>query len=220
MYFANPRTLLKKSVVSPAVTLIIFVSTLSSCGETSNGYLLEENFDHNTIGWVEEKTDFHHTEFVDGKLVLISMDTADLVSSNGPANRSFLWNLPYNFEFTTSAEVFDGTSDSDFGFMFYSASLKYKFALTRSGYVFVSEYDYNTDEQDVLIERELENFNLGYNEPFTLGLRVRFSEFEFYVNDEPVGKGHFKAKSWEAVRLYTSSRRTGLKFDYYRFKSL
>ncbi len=121
MYITFLKTLLNKSVLIPAVPLIICVSTLSSCREALSGYLLEENFDHNTMGWVEEKTDFQHTEFIDGKLVLISMDTADLVSSNGPANRSFLWNLPYNFEFVTSAEVFDGTSDSDFGFMFYSA---------------------------------------------------------------------------------------------------
>ncbi len=202
---------------------IIYLSFLLlaiSCSQNSSEYLLNEEFNQNQLGWVEEWTEAHHTEISEGKLILKSLDTAANYSSNGPRDQSIMWSLPTSWQFSTSMEVIDGGLEAGFGFILYSASLNYEFSLNRKGEVYISEYDYNAQAERPIVEQAIDGLSFDYNTPVTLRLTVNGSSFKFYVNEKKVGEGSFRAKSWETLRLFAKSGGTGIKADYYRFKVL
>ncbi|WP_296618513.1 hypothetical protein [Marivirga sp.] len=173
---------------------LIVLSTLISCNSnTSNEYILKEEFNENTLGYY---------------------------SSNGPRDNSFMWSLPENWQFSTSIEIIDGGSEAGYGFILYSASLNYEFILNRKGNVNISEYDYNKETGRVIVDEIFEDLSIEYNTPTTLELRVEDTSFEFYVNDLKVGQGSFAAKSWANLRLFATAGGTGIKADYFRIKSL
>lgn len=194
--------------------------TLFSCGSPTDEFLLNEEFNHNSLGWTEEKTNSHHTEVIDGKLLILSLDTAAKLSSNGPMDNSVFWRLPNKFQFTTSMEMIDGGKNSGFGFILYSASLQYNFSLSKKGEVKVTEYDYNLEGGYDIMDYKNDSLEITYNSPVKLRLEVNSSQFEFYVNDKYIGKGALKAKGWQTVRLYATAGGTGIKADYYRLQDL
>jgi hypothetical protein len=197
--------------------LVFFISCTSI---TTSEYILNEEFNENKLGWVEEWSNSHHTEITEGKLVLKSIDTAANFSSNGPRNNSFMWTLSPYWQFSTCIEIIDGGTEAEFGFILYSASINYKFAINRMGRVKISEYDYNKQTEKLIINNILKDTNLDYNTPVNLTLEVKGTLFNFYIEDKMVGEGSFSAKSWETIRLFAKASGTGLKVDYYRLKSL
>jgi len=198
------------------VTIVLFMS----CSPPTTDEILLEEFDNNTMGWAQESTDSHHTEFIDGKLLILSLDTVASMSSNGPEDNSFMWTLPENFEFSTSIELIDGGTEAKFGFSLYSASLLYDFSISKSGLINVYERDYNRESVLDLIEIQLNEFTLDYNTPLIFRLVVNGTNFQFFVDESKVGEGVFKAKSWETLRPYANAGGTGIKVDYYRFKAI
>lgn len=84
----------------------------------------------------------------------------------------------------------------------------------------IVEYDYNSEVQSFLVEKQLKGIPMENNQPIILDLKVREESFEFYINKEIVGKNTFRAKSWESLRLYASSGGTGIKSDYFRLMKL
>lgn len=200
---------------------LLFLALLISCTSAANSeYILNEEFNENLLGWVEEWSEAHHTEIVEGALLLKSLDTAANYSSNGPRNNSTMWTLPTNWQFSTSMEVIDGGPEAGFGFILYSASKNYEFALNRSGKVYISEYDYNKQAEEPIVDEVFEELALDYNTPTNLTLKVNGTSFEFFVDNQKVGEGSFSAKSWETLRLFAKAGGTGIKADYYRIKSL
>jgi hypothetical protein len=117
-------------------------------------------------------------------------------------------------------EVIDGGSEAGFGFILYSASLQYEFAVIRTGNVTIREYDYNKQADRFIIDETFEELEIDYNSPTNLTLNVEGTSFEFLVNEKKIGEGTFSAKSWETLRLFSKAGGTGIKVDYYRIKSL
>ncbi|MFT7036076.1 MAG: hypothetical protein ACJA2S_004603 [Cyclobacteriaceae bacterium] len=200
--------------------LLLFTLLISCTSTTNSEYIINEEFNENQLGWVEEWSEAHHTEITEGKLLLKSLDTAANYSSNGPRNNNAMWTLPTNWQFSTSMEVIDGGTEAGFGFILFSASLNYEFGINRSGKVYISEYDYNKQAERPIVDEIFEDLTLDYNTPTNLMLEVKGTSFEFYVNNQKVGKGSFSAKSWETLRLFAKAGGTGIKVDYYRIKSL
>lgn len=191
-----------------------------SCTTSESEYLLNEDFSENRLGWVEEWSEAHRTEIIEGKLLIKSLDTAANYSSNGPRDQSIFWSLPDKWQFSTSLEVIDGGEEAGFGFLLYSASLNYQFSVNRKGELSISEYDYNKQKERKMVEKVIENFSLDYNSPAILTLSVTGDSFSFYLDEEKVGEGSFRAKSWETLRLFAKAGGTGIKSDYYRLKAL
>jgi len=202
-----------------AFLLLIMIVACSSPKENQS-YIVNVDFNENILGWVEENTSSHHTELLDGKLLLKSIDTAALFSSNGPRDESFFWSLPDNWRFETSIEVIDGGQEAGFGFILYSASLQYQFKVSRNGNVTVSEYDYNTQKERLLFDTKIDGLAIDYNQPTAIDLNVNENKFELFVNGNSIIEEQFKAKSWETLRIFAQAKGTGIKVDYYRLKAL
>lgn len=201
-------------------SLIPILFVLMSCSSQKEEYLLNDEFSVNIHGWVEEATESHQTELLDGKLVIISLDTAAAFSSNGPRDASVFWSLPKSWEFTTAMEVIDGGPEAGFGFLLYSASLNYQFSINRKGELLISEYNYNKQTENVIVEKSIPDFSLDYNTPAEIKLIVKGESFEFFLNDKKQAEGSFRAKSWETLRLFAKAGGTGIKSDYYRLKAI
>jgi hypothetical protein len=200
--------------------LIFFVLLASCTSNIENEYILNEEFNENRLGWTEEWSEAHHTEIIEGKLLLKSLDTAASFSSNGPRDNSAFWALPADWKFTTSVEVIDGGPEAGFGLILYSASMNYEFGINRKGKVYIAKYDYNTQREMPIVEEVFEELVVGYNSPTALSLRVRDTSFKFFVNEKMVGEGSLSARSWEALRLFAKAGGTGIKADYYRIERL
>lgn len=201
-------------------SLIPILFVFMSCSPQKEEYLLNDEFNENIHGWVEETTESHQTELLDGKLVVMSLDTAASFSSNGPRDKSIFWSLPRSWEFTTAMEVIDGGPEAGFGILLYSASLNYQFSINRKGELLISEYDYNKQADNVIVEKTIPDFSLNYNTPAKIRLIVRGESFEFFLDDKKQAEGSFRAKSWETLRLFAKAGGTGIKSDYYRFKAI
>lgn len=203
------------------LAIILFFLACEPKTTSSSDILLNEEFNQNQLGWVEEWSEAHHTEISEGKLILKSLDTtAARYSSNGPRDNSVMWSLPEHWQFSTSVELTDGGIDSGFGFILYASSINYEFSLTSNGQVYISEYDYNTQNEKPIVEEVFEDLNLNEYKPMVLKLKVKGTSFKFYINDKKVGAGNFSAKSWETLRLFAKAGGTGIQADYYRFKRL
>lgn len=202
-----------------SIFLITFI--IYSCSKPNSEYILNEEFDSNKLGWIEETTEFHRTEILDGELLISSLDTASRISSNGPRDNSYLWSLPVSWEFETSIKIIDGGADAGFGFKLYSASINYSFSLNRNGSVNVYEYDYNSEKNIPIIEKSIADYKLDFNTPVSLLLVVKDSNsFEFFIDGISLGNGKFRAKSWGGLRLFAESGGTGIKVNFYRLKQL
>ncbi|WP_109830161.1 hypothetical protein [Reichenbachiella versicolor] len=199
-------------------TSFIFLVISSSCTKQPEYHYLE-NFDNNDNGWAEEKTVMHTTKFIDGKLMLQSLDTVGRLSSNGPADGSIFGTLGKDWKFETSIESFDGNKESGFGFKLYSqGAIECIFRIARSGLVQVYQNDYNLNQPYSFETKNISEF--GFNTPILLSLEVHDEDFVFHINGQQVCKNKFSATSWRELRLFTESGGTGIKADYYKVSKL
>ena len=197
--------------------ILFFALSVTGFEQKKKNYILDENFDSNKLGWVEESTGAHKIEFRDGFYFIHSIDTSSAQSSAGPQNISFLWSMPKAYEIISSFQSIDQGSTPHFGIILGSATLEYKFSYSHLNAGEVEEWDYNRDSEITLFSKPVRSKIEIDKTPIIFRLKVADSHFEFYVNDELIGNGHFSAKAWRDIRLFTSSS-SAVKIDYLRIE--
>jgi hypothetical protein len=200
--------------------LLLALFFLAFCNDQRKDiYILNENFNSNTIGWAEESTEAHKTELKEGHYYIYSMDTSREQSSPGPQNVSFFWDFPKKYEITSSFQSIEHPKRTRFGIMLTSPSLDYKFSFSDSSTAALKEWDYNRNS-DLLVFAKTRNDKIDINTtPIEFKIKVDNSNFDFFINNELVGQGTFKTKSWDGIRLFTTTG-SAVKIDYLRIKRL
>lgn len=202
------------------LSLFISLSALcSSHAQQKEDYILNETFDRNRLGWVEEYTSSHATGVKDGFLYILCKDTSRQRTSNGPQNLSFLWDLPDEYEITTSISKLKGNSEAQYGIILNSSTLTYKFSFSPSGLAELTENDYNKDEDDIYLFSQQTKVKPASGDSTILKITIAQRRYSFYINDEKIREGELKARSWEGIRLFVSSG-SGIKADYLRIKKM
>lgn len=189
----------------------------SSSDFNFSGMILEEEFNDNKLGWTEESTDFHVFDITEGKYFISSIDTGSSRSSTNCIYEKFLYDLPQQYEISSSLTLLDHQfTKAHYGIRLVAASVEYAFEIYANGKVQVREYDTNKDSYEKLISQEIE---LPEGQPVEISIRIRESEFEFLVNGQSVGAGKFRTEtsSWRDLRLYTSTS-SSMVVDYLRIK--
>ena len=197
--------------------IISFIISNVCIAQKKKSYILDENFDTNKLGWIEESTNYHKVELKDGFYYIHSIDTSKGQSSVGPQNISFLWGMPKAYEITSSFQSIDRDMLPHFGIILGSATLEYKFLFLHDNDGQVKEWDYNRDSEIPLFSKNLDKKIDLEKTQIIFKIKVADSHFEFYINDELIGNGHFNARSWGDIRLFTSSG-SSVKIDYLRIQ--
>lgn len=196
------------------------IALISCCcnvfAQQKEDYILNENFDRNRLGWVDEYTSSHSTGIRDGFLYIISKDTAKERTSNGPQNVSFLWDLPNQYEIVTSINKLKSSKAAHFGIILNASSLMYKFSFSTDGLAEMTENDYNKDNDDIYIFSQQTKFR-GDTGNIILKIVINERRYGFYINNEKIREGELKAKAWEGLRLFVSSG-SGIRSDYLRIR--
>jgi len=205
--------------ISPILTLFFILNFLNAQSQNSDGYLLNENFDRNRLGWVEEFTDYHYTGIKEGFLYIICKDTSKVQTSNGPRDNSVLWDLPDEYEITTSITKLKGKPGAGYGIILNSATLGYKFSYSDENLAELVETDYNQDRDIFMFSKKAKSKKAINPDTVFLKLRIAQRKFTYYVNDELITDGEFNARSWEGIRLFVTSG-FGIKVDYLRIKKI
>ena len=204
-------------------TILLLVATLillTSCNrQNKKEYILNETFDSNKIGWTEESTQAHKTEFKDGYYYIYSLDTSKEQSSTGPQNVSFFWDLPKKYEITSLFQNVENPEWSRFGIILSSSSLEYKFSFSDSSRAALKEWDYNRNT-DLLVFAKSYSKKLDIkNTQIEFKIKVDNDNFEYLINNELIGQGTFKTKVWNGIRLFTTTG-SSVKIDYLRIKKV
>jgi hypothetical protein len=181
--------------------------------------ILDENFDSNKIGWVEEYTNAHKTEIRNGFLYINAIDTSAILSSNGPLDYSFLLDFPNNYEISSSITLMERTRHARFGILLSSSSIEYKFSVSDSGTAAVMEWDNNRRSEIRLFTQSLNADSDTSMEAVLFEIKVHFRNFEFYINNKLIGEGILNSKNWRDIRLFTTTG-SGIAVDYLRIKKV
>ena len=201
------------------LSLIISIAAFcNSYGQQKEEYILNENFDRNHLGWIEEYTSSHATGIKDGCLYILCKDTSKQRTSNGPQNVSFLWDLPDEYEITASISKLKGSNDAQYGIILNSSTLTYKFSFSPTGLAELTENDYNKDEEDIYLFSQKVKFAFNPDSSiFKIAIAQR--RYSFFIDGEKIREGELKARTWEGIRLFVSSG-SGIKADYLRIKKV
>lgn len=196
--------------------IYLFAFLIISCNPQVGGNkILDENFDDNTIGWYEERTNAHYLNVHKGKYFIESKDTAVNRTSTASLYKNYLLNLPDRYTITSSMRfTADSVKETHFGILLMSPTLEYNFAVYSNGWVLASEYGYNLDTINTLCSKHI---NLNPRDFSKLEVKINKMEFKLMVNNTEIGSGQFKAEtnSWGDMRLYTS-KASGTMIDYIR----
>ncbi|HRI25111.1 MAG TPA: hypothetical protein PLZ45_10565 [Ferruginibacter sp.] len=198
---------------------ILLCSSLNTHAQTDSSLLLNEEFNRNRLGWIEEFTDAHFTGIKDGFLYIISKDTSKYQTSNSPNNVSFLWDLPSDFEISAPFYRLKDNNSAHFGITLHSATISYRFAYSDSCMAEVSEYNYSTEEETYLFSKKFGKRRILDTESAELIIRISGRNFSFLINNQLIGEGKMKARSWGDIRLFVTSG-SAVKIDYLRIKKL
>ena len=191
---------------------ILIVLFLSSCKE-QNQFILNENFDSNSLGWVEETTGYHDVKIDSGFCFLASLDTASTTyySSIGSLDKSYLYSLPNSFKISTKIKLLENNlEDAYFGVFLYGASLKYSFLVYKSGKVDVTEYDYNSEIERNLITGDSQ---FEIKNEVVLNIEMENKKLYFSIDDYEFGETEVKVHGWQEIRLFTS-KQSKISIDY------
>jgi hypothetical protein len=200
--------------------LLFAISVLfHSCSDNMNDeFILNEDFSSNKHGWTEEHTDFHHVELFNGYYQIHSIDTSKYTgrTSAGSVDNSYLWSLP--LEYKIESNFYNFTSELEVahrGLILIGPSTDYTFSFYNTGRVEVIEGDYNLENEKTILAGTYEN----PEKEFSYRLVISGFDFELSINEQIIGKGKFKAKSWEMLRFYVS-KESYVQVDYLKIKSL
>lgn len=197
--------------------MLMTLTCFSSCSTNKGNFILNEEFNSNKIGWVEEQTEFHYLEIKGGKYLIHSIDTSNARSSSGSMYGGYLYGLPAKYQIHTSIKLTETkNSNTNFGIILRSPTLEYKFAVYTDGDIIVSEFNYNSDERKILVSKKI---NLSFFEPTEIAINIDNMDFMITINDLTIGNSKFKTKtsSWNDLRLYASSE-SAILVDYLRIR--
>lgn len=203
-----------------SIVILFFVLITSSCQsiDMSNDVILDESFNDNGMGWVEENTSSHYLEIVDGYYRIRSKDTTSQRTSSGSLAGKYLLDLPQKYYIESSMKLIESENDeTHYGIILLSASLEYNFSIYSSGWVLFTEYDYNLDSVQTIGSKYLE---LDPDDFSKIKIDIDQRKFKLKVDDIEVGSGEFKTgtSNWHDLRLYTS-KSSSTAVDYLRMKS-
>lgn len=118
---------------------LIFILTLlvSSCESSkTNKLILDEPFNDNEIGWIEESTSSHILDIVDGYYRISSRDSMSSRTSRGRLLSNYLVNLPSEYSIESSIKLTESENeDTHFGIILLSPSLEYCISIYSTGWV-------------------------------------------------------------------------------------
>jgi hypothetical protein len=191
---------------------VIFMALLEYSCSSDNQFILNQTFDKNDIGWVEESTDFHDLEIKGGKYHIHCKDTATLQSSTGPLDVSFLTGLPKKYEISSSINFIDGQKENEIGIILVSASLKYRFSIYKDGQIKVLSYDYNEEKETVLCSEKYGDSVYDKDNTVKLKISVDGKSFKYNINEKLICEGELKTLQWFDLRLFASST-SQVEFD-------
>lgn len=195
---------------------------LIACQERKDSqYSLNENFDSNEIGWIEESTSSHSIEIRNGTYYVHSksLDTNKLQTSVSPQKINFLLDLPRHYEITTSIKPKQENPDMEYGIMLNSASLTYRFALGKSGNILVTEYDYNTEAEDTLIQGDFQKIKELQRPDVKFSININDKDLRLLLNEISIGTCKIRTRQWQDIRLFTTVN-SEIAVDYLRVKKL
>ncbi len=191
----------------------IFLIFAFSCRQ--DGFILNENFNSNKIGWSEEITQSHRVEIKDGFLYIYSIDTSKQQTSCGPQNTSFLWDLPKKYEIEAFIKDLGYCNSVHYGIILRSATLEYKFSFSDSGEAEVKEWDYNRGFNNSFFTPAFYENIKSYDVGKDFKIIIENRKFSYFINDSLMGEGILKSKSWQDIRFFTTTG-SKIKVDYLR----
>lgn len=199
--------------------LFLMMATCSkNYAQVADTFLLNENFDRNKMGWIEEFTDAHYTGIKDGFLYIVSKDTTKLQTSNGPQNISFLWDVPHAYEITTAVYPLNAIAGACYGLIISSSTLTYKFSYSPDdGLAELTENDYNKEEEIYVFSKKQTGIIKVKTDPVIFKIKIAERKFIFFINDKKISEGEFNAKAWDGIRLFVTSG-SSIKADYLKIK--
>jgi hypothetical protein len=200
--------------IIPQYLLILFtiLSVSISCMKQNESFILNETFDINTRGWVQEDTEFHKLEIKDGFYYIQSIDSTLDRTSSRSLDKSFLFNLPESYQVSSSIEILQSNIDNPFcGLILESPSFEYEIRVYENGTVEMERYNFFSDElikyeniKKVEAESDLKKIELE--------LKIDGWNFELVVNNQLLGKGKLLSKSWERIGPF-AGKFTEIKID-------
>ncbi len=199
--------------------LLFFMMALShnNMAQVADTFLLNENFDRNKMGWIEEFTDAHYTGIKEGFLYIVSKDTSKLQTSNGPQNISFLWDVPNAYEITAAIYPLQLNAGASYGIIISSSTLTYKFCYTADALAELTENDYNKEEAIYVFSKKHTDIIKVTTDAVIFKIKITERKFIFYLNDKKISEGEFNAKAWDGIRLFVTSG-SSIKADYLKIK--
>ena len=202
---------------SPIIALCTVLICCSCVKE--NKSILNETFDSNTRGWVEEISEHHDLYIENGKYYIESKDTSSLTfrTSTGSLDRSYLFGLPNKYEIETKLQLKNNELDDvHYGLILKGAAYEYSFNLYKSGIIKVLQYDYNSEMESTLLSdtsaHKIEN-------EIKLKIIVDGTDFILFVDDYEIGRSKFNVKCWQGLRVFTS-KQSQIVVDYITIKAV
>jgi len=197
----------------PLLLALLIIRVSISCTEPKNEIILNENFDLNTRGWVQEDTEFHKLEIKNGYYHLKSIDSTLDRTSSRSLDKSYLFNLPKTYRINTSMEITQSKLDIPYcGLILESPSYEYEFRVYKNGKAEIEEYNYAKNKI-----KSYENIktikNDGDLKKIELEIKIDGWFFEFSVNNQKLGKGKLSAKTWDRLAPFTG-KFTEIQIDY------
>lgn len=207
------------SKVSLPVILIMTYISILSCEPEKTDLILNEEFQNNTLGWIEEKSDSHDLFIVRDHYHISSKDTSSTIhqTSAGSLDKSYLLGLPEKYDVEVKFKFLENKLEDAFaGIILGGGSLEYSFNYYKSGAFAVKEYNYFSGVERTIMTDSSELNLEGY---ITMRVSVNPSNFKFYIEDLGVGNSHLSVKSWQNLRLVTS-KQSRTAFDYIKIKEV
>ena len=200
------------------INIFLISFYITSCTK-GDGFILNEDFDKNTRGWIEEMSDYHNLYLDSGFYFIESRDTSSNTfrTSAGSLDKSFLFALPDKFEIQSNIKlVSHDLSDAFYGLLFNGATYDYSFNFYKSGIVEVLEYDYNSKVQYILFT---DTSDYKFDDEIDIKISIDSSSFKLFIEDYEVGHSKFSVKGWQDLRLFTS-KQSKIAVDYLTIKEI
>lgn len=205
----------KKHLRLPIITFLISLIIIS-CSQRDKP-ILNETFDKNTRGWIEETSDYHSLYIDSGYYYIESRDTSSKTfrTSSGSLDKSYLFALPDKFEIESKFRLMNhDLNDAYYGFLLNGASYGYSFNFYESGIVEVLEYNYNSKIEHVLFA---DTSDYKFDTDILVKISVDSTAFKLFVEDYEIGQSEFSVKGWQDLRLFTS-KQSKIAVDYITIK--
>lgn len=186
---------------------------LGSCTDQSSKGINDE-FNNNKIGWIEEKTNSHDLFILDGKYTIENKDSSSALSSTRYLDKSWHVNLSNSYSISSSVTISSDKFDTlSCGLILDCNSYLYEFAFYESGKIYISEYNYQNEE--TLYMNNVDS--LAPTNKFDFTLNINNWDFNLVVNNSKIGSGKLRCKTWDRIVPFTGQF-TKSEIEYFRLK--